>query len=160
MVPSALRRLAWKGNVHHPTPAYMDPRLEPLASVLRLNTRLFRSCLDGMDDETGRARTGPRTNPASFIAVHLLDARAYLAGMLGQPADHPYQEELAGVTHVDEADRLPSLEGIREAWTEVSRRLDPGLEGMAAEALDAPAGQPFPVDDPSLLGALAFLEGC
>ena len=28
----------------------MDPRLVPIASALRMNTRLFRNCLDGLSE--------------------------------------------------------------------------------------------------------------
>lgn len=135
----------------------MDPRLTPLDGVLRLNTRLFHNCLDGLDDAMGRTRIDDRTNPASFIAVHLLDARAYLVGMLGGDRDHPYREELAGASHLDQVERLPPLDGVRESWDVVSRRLERALAEASPAALEAEVGQPFPVDDASLLGALAFL---
>lgn len=135
----------------------MDTRIAPLSVILELNTRLFRNCLEGMDDDAGARRIDDRTNPPSFVAAHLLDARAYLARLLGLDAAHPYREELAGVGHVDELERLPPLAGILEAWDDLSDRLLSSLEEVDAETLEAPAGQPFPVDDARLLGALAFL---
>ena len=40
----------------------MDPRITSLAETLRLNTRLFRNCLDGFEEGKCRARPTPTAN--------------------------------------------------------------------------------------------------
>ena len=52
----------------------MIPLLAPHHAVLRLNTRLYLNCLDGVDDATAARRAGPGTNGMGFLALHLLDA--------------------------------------------------------------------------------------
>ena len=37
----------------------MDSRIAPPAEILRLNTTLFRNCLDGLSDEQAAARLTP-----------------------------------------------------------------------------------------------------
>jgi hypothetical protein len=39
----------------------MDPRIAPLTEILRLNTRLFRNCLDGISDEMAVMRPSAST---------------------------------------------------------------------------------------------------
>jgi hypothetical protein len=58
----------------------MDPRITPLPEILRLNTRLFRNCLDGVTAEQAGPRLSASTNSAAFVASHLTEASAALRG--------------------------------------------------------------------------------
>ena len=55
----------------------MIPLVAPHHAVLRLNTRLFLNCMEGVDDAVAARRPGPETNGMGFLALHLLDARYY-----------------------------------------------------------------------------------
>jgi hypothetical protein len=39
----------------------MDPRIAPLTEILRLNTRLFRNCLESVTDEMAAMRPSAST---------------------------------------------------------------------------------------------------
>lgn len=135
----------------------MHPAAAPLATILRLDTLLFHACLEGMDDEAARRRPTPATNSAAFVAVHLVDSRHYLARLLGAEPTNPFAGLLEGVESIDELSTLPSLDEVRRAWDDVSATLDVRLESVTDEELRAPSPQRFPVDDPTVGGALAFL---
>lgn len=49
----------------------MDPRVVPLTEILRLNTKLFRNCLEGVTDEKAAMRRSASTNSAAFVAAHV-----------------------------------------------------------------------------------------
>lgn len=131
--------------------------LRATESVIRLNTRLFRNCLDGVSDENAIVRPNGATNNLSFIACHLVDARHFMAGFLGLDASNPLADLLATARSVDDVPELPSMKRIRHAWDQVSRDLEACMNDLDFDDITAPSHHRFPVDDPSIGGAIAFL---
>ncbi len=128
-----------------------------LQTQAALHTRLYLNCLDGMDDSTARWRAEARTNSALFVAAHLVDSRAWTSRMLGLEIPAPFGGELKYGTSIDDVPDLPELEEVMDEWTAVSALLEARLQAVSAADLTAPATQRFPVDDPTVGGALAFL---
>ena len=137
--------------------AHMDPRTQPLAAILRLNTRLLLNCLDGLTDETAQVRHGAGVNSAAFIAAHVTDSRFFLLRTLGGSRENPLSAFLDKAKTIDEITELPSLDAIRDAWSGVSADIDDTLATATAEALDLPIDARFPGVDRTRLGALTFL---
>jgi uncharacterized damage-inducible protein DinB len=135
----------------------MDPRLAPLADVLHLNTRLLRNSLDGVDDALARQRVVPGTNHLAFLTAHLADARHFLASTLGVPLENPLAAQLQYGKTLDEVGELPPLAELVAAWDRVSAHLADKAPGIGASRLDADSGLRFPVQDRTVLGAVAFL---
>jgi len=135
----------------------MQPALRPWHAVLRLNTDLALNCLDGLTDEEASRRVSPRVNSVAFLLAHLTDTRYFGATLLGRPGANPLSLVLDGARGIDEVKVLPPLAELRTHWLGAARHLETALAATRAEALDAPSGQRFPIDDPSLLGTIAFL---
>ena len=135
----------------------MNPTVRSHHAVLDLNTRLYLRCLEGVIDADGVGRVTQNTNSLAFIAVHLMDARHFLATGLGLELVNPFADTPAHVRRIDDAERLPTLAELRDAWVEVSGPLADHLAALDDDALSAPAPQQFPVEDDSLLGEIAFL---
>jgi len=136
----------------------MHPSLAPLKRTLELNARLVPNCLDGVSDELATRRPSAGTNHIAFVALHILDARYYLAAALGVACESPFKERLEGAKGIDDIDVYPSLDDVRDAWNEVSGLLSSRLEVMDEKALDAEAPFSFPIEGgASLLGMLTFL---
>jgi uncharacterized damage-inducible protein DinB len=135
----------------------MDPLLVPIASALRLHTRLFHNCLEGIDDEQARRRLNERTNSMAFIALHMVDARHLAARTMGAEARNPFASLLQDARGIDNVVSIPPLTEIRDAWDQVSAALEARLQALTSEELASPPPQPFPGDDPTLAGAIAFL---
>lgn len=135
----------------------MDQRLEGLLKLLELNTKLFRSCLEGMSDEVARKPPNRETNSVAYLACHVVDARDYMAQLLGIPRTTQLRDTLQTYAAVVADQHEPPLSEILEAWTAVTPRLKERIQHLHAEALDAPANESFPIDDRTLLGALVFL---
>lgn len=135
----------------------MDPRVAPLHATLRLNTRLLLNCLDGLDDTAGGARPNERTNSIGFIAAHLVDARHLLARVTGLEVTPPYGGALENVRSVEDMGVVPALAETRTIWRDISERVEEQLARLTTDVLDAPAPQRYPIDDRSVLGAIAFL---
>ena len=135
----------------------MDPRIAPLAGILRLNHRLFRNCLDGITDEQARVRPSDTTNSAAFVAAHMAESRFYTLKVLGAERPNPLVTYLGEWRGIDEIQVWPSLVEIESAWTEASGALATRLEAMTPAELDAPSGTKMPIEDTSVLGLFSFL---
>lgn len=135
----------------------MDPRIAPLTDILRLNTRLFRNCLEGISDEQATLRPSASTNSAAFVAAHVADARFYLLRVLGADRPSPLAAYLKGAKGIDDLKACPPLAEIHRAWTDASHALRDRLDAITAAELDAPVKTPFPISDPTTLGVLTFL---
>jgi uncharacterized damage-inducible protein DinB len=137
----------------------MDPRVAPLAEMLRMNTRLYRNCLIDLADDKAKERpTGTgETNCAAFIAAHLVDSRHYLLGTLGVKQPSPLKGAKGGFNSIENVSSYPPLAEIEKAWTAVGKSLDQQLGKLTTAELDAPLDSGFPLVTKSMLGVLTFL---
>jgi hypothetical protein len=135
----------------------MDPRVAPLADILRLNTVLVRNCLDGMSDEQAVRRPSNATNRAAFVAAHLVNSRFFLLKALGGDEADPLARYLDGRKGIDDVAELPPLGDIQAAWTQSAHLLRDRLDALTAADLDAPSSFAFPLANGTLMGTLTFL---
>jgi uncharacterized damage-inducible protein DinB len=135
----------------------MDPRIAALADTLKLNTRLFRNCLDGFTDDRAALRPTPDTNSAAFIAAHLADSRFYLLKVLGAERANPLAHYLAAGRSIDDIKEWPSLQETLSAWTDASHALRDRMDVLTAAELDQTVSLRFPMAHPTIFGALTFL---
>ena len=143
-------------------PAVPSPSLSStsaLHALAELNTRLWTNCLRDVGEDLAWRRPTPRTNSLGFLALHLLDARYFLAAYLGLDAANPYQQLLDGIRSIQELppDACVPLDAQRQRWQEVSRTLLEGLADVDEAKLAAPSPTSFPVADPTRLGGVLFL---
>lgn len=139
----------------------MDPRLEPLADLAKLHTRLYLNCFRDVGDEAALARPetstgGPAANSMAFLGAHLVDARRYLLNLLGPEVENPFPE-LGEGQGIDDFDELPTVAELTSAWSRLGEVLEERLESVTAEHL---AGEPpfaFPVEDATVMGGVTFL---
>jgi hypothetical protein len=135
----------------------MDSRVAPLAEILRLNTKLFRNCLEGLSDEQAATRPSDATNNATFVAAHLTNSRFYLLKTLGVEEADPLARYLDGRKSLDELERLPPLSEIQTAWTKAAHLLRDRLAALTPGDLDGPSTAKFPLFDGTVLATLTFL---
>ena len=134
----------------------MDARVIALAEVLRLNTKLFRNCLDGLTDEQAAVRPSPETNSAAFIAAHLADSRYFILKVLGDARPSPLGPYLKGAKGIDDVKQCPPLAETLAAWTAASHAIRDRLATLTATELDASVTIRLPAEQ-TVLGVLAFL---
>ncbi len=134
----------------------MNPRLVALLEILSINTRLFRNCLHGVSDQIARQAPNNETNSVAFLACHLVDARNYLAKLIGLETESQLRASQNYLAVVEQKSE-PPLDQILEAWQEVSGVLKDRLTEITDDQLNASSPEPFPIEDPTLFGALVFL---
>jgi uncharacterized damage-inducible protein DinB len=128
-----------------------------IASILRLNTRLFLNCLDEVTEEQALRRPGDSANNIAFIACHLVDSRHFACRYLGIELVHPFGSRLDDVRSIEDVTWLPLLAETRTAWKHLAPTLEECVAGLADDELRTPSAQRFPVDDPTIAGGVAFL---
>lgn len=135
----------------------MESTLRPIAEILSLNTDLVMNAVADLSESEAADRPVTGASSVRFLVAHLIDARYYLLKMLGSPQVNPQEESFRAVETIEDADALPLFKDMKKNWIGVSAHLVPCLEGVAAEVLNSVPEQPFPVDDGTVLGAVAFL---
>jgi uncharacterized damage-inducible protein DinB len=135
----------------------MEAALAPLAEIFALDTDLLLNSITGVSEAHAAERVLPGTNSLAFLVAHAIDARHFVAALLGRPGANPLGERLRDATGIDDVVALPPLADLRELWLEASRHLEVALEAASAEGLRAGSEQKFPVADRTLLGTVAFL---
>jgi uncharacterized damage-inducible protein DinB len=135
----------------------MDPRLATLAHTLTLNTRLLQNCLAGVDDTLALRRLTADTNSMTFLVAHLIDARHFLADLLGVPLPNPLAAIVEYGKSQDDIGELPPVADLLAMWQRIGAHLDAALPSITSERLDVESGPRFPIADRTLLGSVAFL---
>lgn len=131
--------------------------LRPIAMQLELNGRLFLNAIGDMPRDVWMTRLGERSNHPAFLALHLLDARCFILGLLGVPVSHGFEEVGKDATRLEDIPDFPGPAEILAAWQRVGEGLPSALERVEIERLEGAAPHDFPVVDSSVLGAVAFL---
>ena len=137
-----------------------DNRMSLLSAALRLNTRLFLNCLEDVDDEASRIRPTHQINSMAYIALHMHDARHYLAKYLGVDEPDPFEQITSNANGPEGIPVYPSVAEARTAWMEVSLALDRRFAELTAQDLDSPSPEQdyeFPTEDKTVLGGISFL---
>ena len=149
--------MAVLSRTRHSGELTLDPRVSPVASQLSTNATLVRRALDGLDAQTAARRPVESGNSLAFLLVHVVDARAYLVGLLGGDASHDWSEMFAAARGIEDMDPVPTPQQLLATFDILSARLEARLGALDAEALDRPSGVSFPTGDESVLGAISFL---
>jgi uncharacterized damage-inducible protein DinB len=135
----------------------MDARIATLVDILRLNTRLFRNCLEDFTDAQAADRPAAGTNNAAFVAAHLTDSRFYLLKLLGAERPNPLARYLVDAKGIDDMKVFPSMAEMFSAWSDASHALRDRLDALTAAELDEIVSPRFPMPNPTRLSALTFL---
>ena len=135
----------------------MDPRVAPLAEMLRLNSRLFHNCLNDLTDEQAQRRPSDSCNSAVFVAAHLVESRHYILKTLGAERENPLERYTGGWKSIEQITEWPTLDAIRSGWTAVSAALADRLAAITPTELDTSITTQMPLETRTALGMLTFL---
>jgi uncharacterized damage-inducible protein DinB len=134
----------------------MEESIRPVAQIYAINGSLYERALEGVDREALRRRPSEGTNPILWIAGHLASVRFSICAMLGAPREVPWGKTFFRGSECDPA-TLPEIDGIHQAWREVTETLTRRLEEATAQDLEMPAPKRFPIPDPTVRGGITFL---
>ncbi len=120
------------------------------------NTQWLLHAIEGVSDEDSLVRPNERTNHIRFLLVHLIDARYYLAGLLGLDLANPL-EYLKDVTTIDEVPAFPEMDELKPMWIAQSKEIQAALERGGETLLLSASSARFPMTGNTLGDQLAFI---
>jgi hypothetical protein len=135
----------------------LDPLVETVSAIIRLDTGLFAKALDGLTHEALLRRTAPGVNPLIWIAGHLTGGRFSMAALLGETRPSPLGPAFGKGAVVPESAALPRAEEVLAVWREISEIVATRLANATPEQLAAPAQRRLPAGVQHVLGGLTFL---
>lgn len=118
----------------------MEPAVQALADQFRVVTNAYLKALDGMDHDALLTRPGVRSNPAIWVAGHLVQSRARLINVLGGARELPWPDLFRTGSTIVDPSAYPDAAAIVAQWRELTDDLMRRLEslGPAELARDAP----------------------
>jgi uncharacterized damage-inducible protein DinB len=124
------------------TTATASPVAAPIATIFAINDGFVLPALEGLThDELWKAPT-ERNNAMLWIAGHVVQTRAMILQLLGEPVDTGWGNLFvrgAPAAKVAEADRYPSRDEIEKAMREITPRLHVKLASLDDTYLAGPA---------------------
>ena len=134
----------------------MNPRVEPIAQILRGNAALFGRAVVEVDADAARDRPAGRANHIGFILCHVLDARGWTASFLGADGTHAFSEQFNAAEGIDDLE-LPPLDELAAEFAAVTDRLLSRLEELTDEDLERQVERAFPFSEKTVISGLTFL---
>ena len=135
----------------------MEPAVQALVDQFNVVTNAYLRALDGMDREALLTRPSPRSNPAVWVAGHLVQSRARLINILGGARELPWPELFRTGSRIVDANAYPDATAIAAKWRELTAELMQRLEALGPAGLAADAPPRIASPDGSLRGAVALM---
>lgn len=137
----------------------MHDLTKPVAAFLKTTERLLVVSLEGITDEQSRQRMNDHTNPAVFIAGHMVSSRYTVAQLIGLDVGEPFDGRCNRGVAMQDAGVYPSLAESLKMWTEICNQVKGKLEAVTEAELMADSPYSFPTSDNNVRGGLIFLAG-
>lgn len=125
------------------TQVTIESQITKVIDLYELHNRLYRNVLNGMEDYR-EVRAGEETNPAVWMAAHILSTRHMIGNMLGIEKQDPYNQQFTHGNKSQPGDTYPSIEELYAEWDSYATIFMEALRNASSEALasDAPFAVP------------------
>jgi uncharacterized damage-inducible protein DinB len=135
----------------------MHLSIAPLVEIYKTNTGLLLAALKDVSGEAVVKRPGDSVNSLHFVAGHMTNSRYAVGNLIGLSDQCPWPGLFSRGARVKDISEYPPIFEIVEAWSSISEKVISRLSELTEEDLRVPAPGNFPVDDKTMLGAIAFL---
>lgn len=111
----------------------------PIDTIFAINDDFVLQAVDGLtDEELWRAPT-KQNNSMLWVAGHVVQTRAMVLQMLGEPVDTGWGTLFDRGATVEDATRYPSRDEIQRVMREITPRLHAKLASLTEDSLTKPA---------------------
>jgi uncharacterized protein YndB with AHSA1/START domain/uncharacterized damage-inducible protein DinB len=115
------------------------PAVAPLALIFRVNDSLAERTLDKITDEELWRRPTDRSNPMLWILGHMVNTRAQMLAMFGEPFDPGWGDVFNRGAGLGDAVGYPAREAVQAVSKDVNARLYARLGALTDTELARPA---------------------
>ncbi|HET6975936.1 MAG TPA: DinB family protein [Pyrinomonadaceae bacterium] len=135
----------------------METSFSNIKGMYRANTDIINKAIADVKAEDWFRQPGDDSNHLLWLLGHVVVHRGMVLKMVGAEWSAPWASLFSrGVERVDAA-QYPSIEEMREAWSQISEQLKSTLNASPAEVLEKPAPEGSPSFDKKMSGMVAFL---
>lgn len=141
----------------------MQAELAPLIEIYKTSGNIFLHALSDISEDDIARTPDDKTNNLLFIAGHLLTSRVILGRIVGMKDEVPFEGKFGRGEPLKDKSEYPGIGEIKTLWKDFSDKLIARLESIDQETLAQKAPYEFPIGDPSVTGAVAFMafhEAC
>ena len=114
----------------------------PIAMMFRINTDLVSRAIESLTDEELWQRPTDRSNPMLWIAGHVVQTRAAMLKLLGEPFDTGWGDLFNRGAALQEPTRYPKRGDIERVMGDTTVRLQSKLAALDDQQLANPATGP------------------
>lgn len=126
------------------TTATKSPVIAPIAWTFLLNDNLAFRALEGLTQEELWRSPTDRNNAMLWVAGHLVQTRAMILGLLGEPVDTGWRDLFERGAKVCDAKDYPERNEIELVMRDVASRIQTKLASLEDEYLAGPATMELP----------------
>ena len=133
----------------------MDTGLQNTIAMFKTNTDLVKKATGDIPADQWLRKPGDSSNHLLWVMGHLVWSRGNILRTLGEDWSLPWEKHFARGAALADESQYPNAEEIRQAWSDVTKRLAACLANVPAEVLEKPYDKP--TFDGKLSGFVAFL---
>ena len=135
----------------------MNISVKSTVEFFSLNNKLYEKAFENLDDDASRKQFDPETNSAIWILGHLVTARHHLARLMGLQEEMPWGGLFNKAINEIDSSQFPALSEIKDAWSNISKKIMSRLAELEEKDLSAAPPSPFPTEENTIRAAVVFL---
>ncbi len=120
-----------------------NPNSQAMSVVIpayRMHTQMFNNMLDGIREGDALERIANKTNHFAWMTGNLVNARYWLAGILGLSENDPNEALFKDARALDLSATYPSLAELKKEW----HRISPILYQRLLKVTESEINEPYP----------------
>lgn len=126
------------------TTATKSSVIAPIAWTFLFNDNFALRAFEGLTQEELWRSPTDRNNPMLWVAGHLVQTRAVILGLLGEPVDTRWRDLFDRGAKVSDAKHYPERDEIERVMRDVASRIQAKLASLEDEYLAGPATMELP----------------
>lgn len=135
----------------------METSFSNIKGMFKFNTDIINKAITDVKAEDWFRTPGDDSNHLLWLLGHVVVHRGMVLKMLGADWNTDWSSMFArGAERRVDASEYPSVEEMRDAWSQVSEQLKTTLNDSSAEALGSSSPEGMPSFDKTVSGSVAF----
>lgn len=134
----------------------MENGLSNVQSMFKTNTDIINKAIADVSTDDWFRQPGEDSNHLLWVLGHVVVHRGRTLNLLGTDWDTSWASLFARGAQRTDAEKYPSVEELRDAWSQVSSDLSDALSNASPEALADASPKGLPSFDGKLSGTVAF----
>jgi uncharacterized damage-inducible protein DinB len=134
----------------------METDFKNITGIFRANTDIISKAIAGVGPEDWFRKPGDDSNHLMWLLGHVVVHRGMVLKNLGQQWESSWMPLFARGSQQADETKYPTVDEMREAWSQMSEQLKTALRAASPDVLAQPAPEGPPSFDKKISGTVAF----